>query len=151
MTKIDVIDEAIIDANPNEVYKTILNEYAGVTHLFMPSLESKLRGEKQVICEGAVCDVMGHGHGLTTKFSVKVTKVEEGKSIELELAGDFLGNETWTFEPTKDGKTDVKLRFVGRTNRLLFTLLSPFASAEKEHSKTIQHGLKACNSYLCKK
>jgi hypothetical protein len=151
MPKIDVTDEAIIDAKPKEVYKTILNEYAGVTHLFMPALESKLREDKPAICEGAVCDVMGHSHGLTTKFSVKVTKLEEGKSIELELAGDFLGNETWTFEPSKNGKINVKLRFVGKTNRLLFTLLSPIASAEKEHSKTIQNGLKACNSYLCKK
>jgi ribosome-associated toxin RatA of RatAB toxin-antitoxin module len=151
MAKIDVTDEAIIDAPPMEVYKAILDVYAGTTHLFMPALESKVRGDKPVVCEGAICDVIGHSHGLTTKFSVKVTKAEKGKSIDLELGGDFLGNENWTFEPVENGKTNVKLRFVGKTNRILFSILSPFVSAGKEHSKTIQYGLKACNSYLCKK
>jgi ribosome-associated toxin RatA of RatAB toxin-antitoxin module len=151
MPKIDVVDEAVIDAPPMAVYSAILDVYAGVTQLFMPGLESKLRGDKAIDCEGAICDVTGHSHGLSTKFSLKVTKVEQGKSIEFEFSGDFLGNEKWTFEPTANGATHVALHYVGGTNRLLFSILSPFVNPTKEHSKAIQNGLKACNSYLCKK
>jgi phage-related protein len=38
MPKIDRLDEAIIDSPPMLVYKAILNEYAGVTHWWMPYL-----------------------------------------------------------------------------------------------------------------
>ena len=93
MPKIDAINEAVIDAPPTAVYKAILNEYAGVTHWWMPVLECKKRGNKTIDCEGTICDIMAHSHGITSKFSAKVTKLEEGKSIELSLAGDFLGNE----------------------------------------------------------
>ncbi len=150
MPKIDVTDEAVINAPPTVVYNAILNEYAGATNWWTPHLEGKLRGNKPVDCEGAICDITGKSHGITARFSVKVTKVEQNKSIELELTGDFLGSEKWTFEPSGIGKTNVKLRYIGRTNRLLFSVLSPFVSPGKVHSETIQIGLKACNSYLCK-
>jgi hypothetical protein len=55
MPKIDVTDEAIIDSPPLEVYKTVLDEYSGVTHWFMPILAYKLRGDMP-IREGAVVD-----------------------------------------------------------------------------------------------
>ena len=99
MPKIDVTDEAVIDAPPVAVYKAILNEYAGVTHWWMPVLEFKLRGNKPFDCEGAICDLTAHGSGMSAKFSVKITKIVEAKSIEFDYSGDFLGTGKWTFEP----------------------------------------------------
>ena len=150
MPKIDTTDEAIIDAPPNLVYKAILDVYSGVTNWWMPHLESQIRGNRKVLCWGEVCDIKGHSHGGTTRFSAKVTKTEEDKLIELELTGDFEGIETWTFESIQ-GKTKAKLHYVGKTNRLLFSVLSPFVNMGNEHSKTIQVGLKACNQYLTQK
>jgi hypothetical protein len=89
MAKIDAIDEAVIDAPPMAVYEAILNVYAGATQLFMPALESKLRGDKAIDCEGAVCDVMGHSHGITTKFSVKMTKLERANLLSLNWQATF--------------------------------------------------------------
>jgi hypothetical protein len=148
MPKIDVIDEAIIDSSPKAVYRAILNEYRGVTHFGMPILEFKPRGTMD--CEGAICDITAHSHGMTTKFSVKIIKMEEAKLIELQLSGDFVGIETWTFEP-EGKKTNVKLHWKGATNRALFSLLSPFVSLKEEHSKAIQKQLQECNDYFCKK
>jgi hypothetical protein len=51
---IDVVDEAVIDSPPLAVYKAILNEFAGVTHWWMPYLESKLRGDIPIDREGAI-------------------------------------------------------------------------------------------------
>jgi len=150
MPKIDVLDEAVIDAPPMVVYKAILNEYAGVTHWWMPILEFKLRGDMPIDREGAICDITAHGHGATAKFSCKMTKIVEAKSIEEEIAGDFVGTGTWTFEPT-DGKMKVQYRFNVRTNRLLFSLVSPFVNIGKGHSDGMQKGFKALNSYLSKK
>jgi uncharacterized protein YndB with AHSA1/START domain len=149
MPKIDVSDEAIIDAQPTVVYKAFLDVYAGVTNWWTPTLESKIRGNKPV-CEGAVCDVVARSHGGSSKFSVKIVKAEEPKSIEFELSGDLVGTEKYTFEPA-DGKTKVQLQFTGETNGRLLSVLSHFVDVGKVHSQTIQKGFKACNEYLCKK
>jgi uncharacterized protein YndB with AHSA1/START domain len=149
MPKIDVTDEAVIDAPPKVVYKAVLNEYAGVTHWWMPVLECKLRGDVPIDREGAIFDTTIHTSG-TPKFSCKMTKVVEAKSIEVEYAGDFVGTGTWTFEPT-DGKTKAQFRFNARTNRLLFSFASPFVNIGKRHSSSMQIGFKALNSYLSKK
>jgi ribosome-associated toxin RatA of RatAB toxin-antitoxin module len=149
--RIDVLDDAVIDSPLMVVYKAIQNEAAGVTHWWMPYLESKPRGNMPTYREGAVFDITVHNKGMTSKFSEKVTKIVEAKSIEVEfIDGDFVGTGEWTFEPT-DGKTRVRFRFNVRTNRLLFTLLSPFVDIGKAHSETMQRGFKALNSYLSKK
>jgi len=150
MPKIDVTDEAVIDAPPIVVYKAILNEYSGITQWWMPYLESKLRGDMP-IREGAIVDITINPTSRTkSKVSEKWTKLVEAKSIEEEIAGDFAGTGEYTFEPT-DGKTKVQYRFNARTNRLLFSLVSPFVNIGKRHSDTMQKGFKALNSYLSKK
>jgi hypothetical protein len=149
MPKIDVTDEAIVDATPITVYRAFLDVYSGATSWWAPALESKLRGSKPV-CEGAVCDVIARSHGGSSKFSVKIVKAVEPKTIEFELSGDLVGTEKYTFEPANE-KTRVQLRFTGKTNKLLLSVLSPFVDVGKLHSLTIQKGFKACNDYLCKR
>jgi hypothetical protein len=150
MPKIDVLDKGIIDSSPLTVYKAVLDEYSGRTHWMPDSLTFKPRGGKPFDCVGAICDINGHSHGASAKFSVELKKLVEGRLIEMELAGDFLGTETWTFEPT-DGGTRVQLHWVGRTNKLLLSLFSPFLNVEKMHSDATQKGFKGCNSLLSKK
>ena len=152
MPKFDVTDEAIIDAPPFEVYTAVLNEFAGVTNWWMPYLGFKLRGDTPVDREGAIFDyiVFPKSRTKSSKISAKVTKIVEAKSIDLELAGDFVGIERFTFEPT-DGKTKLQIRFNARTTRLLVSFVSSFVNIGKGHSDVMQKGFKACNSYLCKK
>jgi uncharacterized protein YndB with AHSA1/START domain len=148
MPKIDRLDEAVIDAPPMEVYKAILNEYAGVTHWWMPYLEYKLEGDMPIDREGAIGIMTFHySKRASSKSSFKVAKIVEAKSIEIEYAGDIVGTGTWTFEPT-DGKTKVQYRSNSRTNSLLATLISPFVDFGKGHSDVTQKGFKALNSYL---
>jgi len=149
MPKIDAFDEAVIDSPPMVVYKAILNEAAGVTHWWMPHCEMKLRGDTPIDREGAIVDITIHSSG-TPKFSAKMTKIVEAKSVEMEFAGDFVGTGEYTFEPT-DGKTKVQYRWKVRPKRLSFVLLSPFVDMGKKHSDTMQKGFKALNSYLSKK
>ncbi len=149
MREIDVTDEAVIDAPPVVVYRAFLDIYSGVTNWWAPHLKSTIRGSKP-ICEGAVCDVVARSHGGSTKFSVKLVKAEEAKSIGFELSGAFLGTEEYSFEAV-DGKTKVQLRFNGKTNSRMLSFLSSFMDVGKVHSETIQKGFKACNEYICKK
>jgi hypothetical protein len=152
MPRMDASDEAIIDGKPMVVYKAILNEYAGVKHWWMPVQESRLRGNVPIDHEGAIVDITIHSERArgTPKFSYKLTKMVEAKSIEVEIAGDIEGTGKWTFEPT-DGKTQVQFRWDVRPKRLLYVLLSPFVDMGKIHSDVMQKGYKALNSYLSKK
>lgn len=150
MPKVDVTDEIIIDAPPMVVFRAILDEYSGITHFWMPHLEFKPRVAKLMDCEGGICDITARSHGLAANFSVKVIRIDPGKAINMELTGDLTGTENWIFEPL-DGKTKVQLQWKGATNKLIFTLLSPIASAEKAHSESIQKGFKVLNAALTKK
>ena len=152
MPKYAVLNEAIIDSLPMVVYKTILNEHAGVTHWWMPTLEFKLRGDVPIGREGAIFDVTVNPTSriASAKFSGRVTKLVEARLIEYEVSGDFVGTGKWTFEPT-DGKTKVQYQINFRLKRLSLILLSPFMDMGKKHSDVIEKGFKACNSYLSKK
>jgi len=56
--------------------------------------------------EGAICDITAHGHGATAKFSCKMTKIVEAKSIEESLLfAKFLRNEKKEWLP-RIGITD---------------------------------------------
>jgi len=149
MPKIDAIDEGFIDAPPLEVYRAVMNEYSGATRLWTSFLECKPRGDIPMNSKGAICDITIRKYRMKAKFSDKFIKTDEGKSIELELSGDLIGNETWTFEPM-DGKTRVRIHWKGGTNRLLFSVLSIFMSAKKMHSDICTSAFKELNSYLSK-
>jgi uncharacterized protein YndB with AHSA1/START domain len=152
MPKIDVTDEAVIDAPPMDVYKAILDEFSGVTHWWMPYNGFMLRGDIPVDREGAVFDliVFPKSRVASSKISVKVAKIVEAKSIELEFSGDFVGTEEYTFEPM-EGKTKMQIHLNAKTNRLSLSLVSPFVNLGKGHSANMQKGFKALNSYLSKK
>jgi hypothetical protein len=151
MPKIDVTDEAVIDATPAIAYKAILDEYSGATNWFMPILKYNLRGDMP-IHEGSIVDITINPEGRAkSKVSEKMIKLVEAKLIEEEVAGDFVGNREWIFEPTADGKTNVKCHFCVRTTTLLGSIISPFVNIGKMHSDAMQKGYKALNSYLNKK
>jgi uncharacterized protein YndB with AHSA1/START domain len=149
MTRIDAFDEAVIDSPAIAVFKAILDEHAGVTHWWMPYWESKPKGEPPFDHEGVIFDIAVHGKH-TPRFSARITKIVEGKLIEMEDEGDFAGTGTWTFEPT-EGKTKVRFRWNVKPKRLSFVLVSPFIDMGKIHSDVMQKGFKALKSYLSKK
>ncbi len=132
------------------VYKALLNEFAGITHLFMPCYEFKLKGDVPLNHEGAIFDLAIHKKGVTSKLSGKITKIVETKSIKVEYAGDIIGTSEYTFKPM-NGKTKVQIRFNTRTNSLVISLYSLFVNIKKEHSDMWQKSFKALNNYLNKK
>jgi len=147
--RIDAFDEAVVDSSPLVVFKAILDEYAGITHWRMPLAESKIREGTPHGREGAIYDGRRHTRG-TLKGSLRITKIVEGKLIEFEEEGDFVGTGIWTFEPT-NGKTKIGYRWSGRPQRLLVRLVSPFINIGRMHSDGMQKIFMALNSYLSQK
>jgi len=148
MPTFNIVDEAIIDSDPITVFQAILNELSGTTHWWMPYSESTFRGNTKTINQpGAIIDIIIHST-ITSRFSERFIDITANKRIQVEIfEGDFLGNSEWTFE-TIDSKTKVKYHWNATTNRLLFTLLSPFVNIGKLHSEIMQQGFKALNHFL---
>ena len=151
MPKIDVISEAVIDSPPMVVYKAFLDEIAGVTNWWMPHMKYELRGNIPIDREGAIFDAtINPTSRMNAKFFAKVTKIVEGKLLEDEISGCFIGKGIWTFEPI-NGKTKVQFHMNARTNGLLYTIFAPFVNYEKNHTNIMDKGFKALNNYLSKK
>jgi hypothetical protein len=148
MPTFNIVDEAVIDSDPITVFQAIFNELSGVTHWWMPHSESTFRGNTTTINQpGAIIDSTIHST-VTSRFSERFIDITPNKRIQVEIfEGDFLGNSEWIFEPI-DSKTKVKYHWNARTNRLLFTLLSPFVNIRKLHSEIMQQGFKALNHFL---
>jgi hypothetical protein len=143
------VDEAMIDASPDKVYNAVLDEFTGVSHWWMPLFEIKPRVDTPLGRTGMITDVTIHD-ATTTRFSWTVTKLAEGKSIEVEYNGDFTGTGQWVFEPVDD-KTRVKYIWNGRPVRPLLVLVSYIVDIKKNHSKAVQNGYKGLNDYFIKK
>lgn len=143
-----VVDEAMIDVSPDKVYNAVLDEFTGVSHWWMPLVDIKPRVDTPLRKTGMITDVTIHD-ATTTRFSWTVTKLAEGKSIDVDYNGDFVGTGQWVFEPV-DGKTRVKYIWNGRPVRLLLVLASYIADIKKNHSKVVQTGYKGLNEYFIK-
>ncbi len=145
-------NEAIINGSPEIVYKAILNEYGGFTHWWTFIQESIPRGNVPIDQEGSLVDIVIHSERAkgTPKFTYKLTKMVEAKSIDVEVTGNIEGKAKWTFEPCDGGKTKVNFEWDVKPKRLMYMLLSPFVDMAKIHSDVMQCGYKALNDYLAK-
>ena len=149
MAKIDATDEVIMDGPSMTVYTAFLSEFCGVTNWWIPHI--RFNPMDSIACEGEGFDAIIKPESRTfLRCSAQVKKLVEGKLIELEYAGDFLGTGVCTLEP-RDRRTRTRFWFTVRPKKLLFRLIAPFVDTAKAHSEVMQLGFKACNDYLAQK
>ena len=145
MPRIDVIDEATINATPSLVFEALLNELGGAKKWWMHHWEAKPRGNSPLHQPGWIIDITVHRIG-TPKFASKSVEIVKDKRIKGDIfEGDFIGSAEWTLEPI-DGKTKVTFRFNVKTNRLLYSLMYPLVA--RIHSDVVQKGFESLNSLL---
>ena len=142
------VDEAVIAASPDKVFNAVLDECAGLTHWWMPLYEIKPRAGTPLRKPGMVSDVILHGAS-TLRFSWTVTKISDGKSIEVKYNGDFDATGEWAFESV-GGKTKVKYTWTGRPTKLLLSLVFYVMDMKKLHSEAIHSGFKGLNDNIQK-
>lgn len=145
MPRIDVTDEAIIDAAPSVVFKVLMEELDGAKNWWMPHWEAKPRGSVPFSQVGGVIDIKVRRIG-TPRFTAKSMEIAKDKLLKAEfIEGDFLGNGEWTLEPL-DGKTRVKFRFNVKTNRLMYSVMYPIV--QRIHSGVMKQGFIGLNRLL---
>jgi hypothetical protein len=148
MSEIDVVDEAIIDADPATVAKAITSdEAAGKTHWWLPLWEAKQRGDIPPNQVGGMIDITVHGRRGTVKFTAKTTEIKENMARVEYVEGAFRGEGIWTFEPV-DGKTRVRFRFRVQPSGWLLRLMAPFVNIAQSHHEVMKAGFEGLNQYL---
>ena len=149
MAKIDATDEIVMDGPSMTVYTAFLSEFFGVTNWWMPHIRFNPMGSIARESEGFDAIIKPESRN-SLRCSAKIAKLVEGKLIELEYAGDFVGTGVYTFEP-RDRRTRTRFWFTVPPKKLLFRLIAPFVDTAKAHSEVMQLGFKACNDYLAQK
>jgi hypothetical protein len=156
MARIDVVDEAVVDADQSRVFKALIDEANGRTNWWIPYWQAKPRDEKGFGEKGSAIDIMTHRGGTQksdargAKFSARITEVIEGRLLKVDFfEGDFLGNGEWNFEPM-NGRTKVRYRWNVVPHRWAYRFLAPFFKERmgKMHSDIMQEGFKGLNRYL---
>ncbi|MDF1565130.1 MAG: hypothetical protein P1V51_18985 [Deltaproteobacteria bacterium] len=147
MPRYDVLNEAIIPAEPAAVYQAILAELRGDTHWWMPDWEAHLLPDSRPIEErGAVIDITVHHLG-NPHFKARVMEVRENQQIDLTFPeGDFIGYGEWILQPVPGG-TRLKVHFVGTPHRRL-SVASLFLDLGRHEYRMMQDGLENLASYL---
>ena len=148
MPKIDVVDEAIIEADPSVVFELMMDELSGAKKWWMPHWEAEPRGNVPLRQIGGMIDITVHRIG-TSRWAARTVEIVNDRLIKLEnFEGDFIGSEEFTFEPL-DGKTKVKSRWIVEPNRMLLSLFYPLIP--RIHSNVMRKGYAALNDYLNEK
>jgi hypothetical protein len=142
-----VVDEAVIDADPDRVFSALLDECNRKTDWWMPHLETKPMDGKQFGEEGSTIQMTVHRFG-TPRLGVRLAREVEGKAMTWEIfEGGSLGTAEWTFEPVAPGRTKVTLRWDVVLNRPLFRMFGPRILG-RVHSGVVHAGFDGMNRYL---
>jgi len=145
MAKFDIIDEAIINAKPDIVYKALLGG----------GLRYKLRAEAKLL-EGRAADQLGALTEITVpgrfpiKWTIKTVELIKNELWRTEyVGGAFRGEGLWTLEAIGE---NTKVSYHWRTRPCgLLRILAPFINIPKQHSALMKAGFASLNEYVKQK
>jgi uncharacterized protein YndB with AHSA1/START domain len=146
MTAYDVLDEATIAATPAKVVQALLDEAAGRSQWWQPSLRMRQRGDTPPPRSARSWISPSTGapgapqRWATVRFSGRVTAFEPERRLVLEyFDGDFRGTAEWTLNPAGPGRTHIVVRFMADPHGGL-RLRARFADVPSINSSVMQEG-----------
>jgi uncharacterized protein YndB with AHSA1/START domain len=156
MTRYDVTNRATIAATPAEIISAFLEEAAGRSHWWQPSVRMRQRGVRPLPQIGAAVDITVGGGALldrqwTARFSGRVTAFDPDRRLVLEyFDGDFRGGEEWTLEPVDAGHTRITTRW--RTDpQGVVRLAARFVDVPGSYSAVMQQGFRAIERFTARR
>jgi len=150
MVKYDVTDEAIINASPKVVYKSVIDEMDGKTSWWMPHRSLELREGDSYGQVGALLDSTVRSR-FTTQFTTKTVEVKANEMIRVEyVEGALRGEGLWKF-PSQKGKTKISYRWQTKPAGWFLRIIGPFLPVRKSHSKVMKAGFENLNNFLSEK
>ena len=156
MTSYDVVDEATIAATPAEIVQALLDEAAGRSHWWQPSLQMRQRGDKPPTEAGAILDFTIKvdaplGQRGEARLSARVTAFEPERRLALDyFDGDFRGTAEWALHPVDDTHTHIATRWMTDPHGGM-RLWARFVDVPASQSKVMQEGFRAIERFAAGK
>ena len=150
MTTYGVLNEATIAATPAEIVAAVLEEAAGRSQWWEPSLRMRQRGDKPLPEIGAMVDITVSGGGRlggTAHCVARVAVFDPERRLVLEyFDGDFRGTEEWTLDPVDAGHTRIATRWMTDPQGAV-RLLARFVDVPGGYSKVMREGFRAIERF----
>jgi Polyketide cyclase / dehydrase and lipid transport len=142
MAEFELIDEAIIDAKPETVYKALIE---GGIRYKMNAETRRIQGSAadQI---GALIEIRVRGR-FPINWTIKTVEVKENELwCTRYVGGVFRGEGTWKLEAIGDN-TKVSYYWHTRPSGLL-RILAPFVNVPKQHHELMKSGFKSLKEYI---
>ncbi|GAA1646896.1 SRPBCC family protein [Actinoplanes couchii] len=139
MTSYDIINEAVLDADPDQVWAALIAELNGARAFWVPA-NTFQPGTTPPEQAGGETVVTVHTKGVDKggpklRFTSRTVAVEPGRRLAGEyVSGAFLGTSEFLVEPLPDGGTLLSMRFAARPNGFV-KQLAKLADIGAEHAK----------------
>lgn len=153
MVKYHVIDEAVIDASPEEIEAAYADEGAGRSSWRAPKVLMRTRDGRRPDEIGAITDFRVNLRGPAdrpgaARFSTRVTASEPGRVVTEYFDGAFRGQATRTTEVVGEGRTRICNDWQGETHGVFMGLMARIVDIGAGHSQVAREGFAALERYI---
>ncbi|PRH79449.1 hypothetical protein C6N75_09475 [Streptomyces solincola] len=149
----DLIDEAVVDAPPAEVWDALLAEFRGGARWWVPANTfATTSGAPDQVGGRVAVTVHTKGAdkgGLKLRFTARTTAVDPGRRLDIEYVdGVFRGPSSFVLDPVDGGRrTRIGMHFQGRPHGWL-KVLAKVADIGGEHSRATSAAFTALGGVL---
>ena len=142
------VDEALIHASPEVVFRALLDECNGASDWWAPSVRVTPVSDPPFDHVGAEARSAVRDRGITVRFLWRIIAIEPDSLIRIEYAeGDITGIGTLTLTPAEGG-TLLRYDWAARTNTWRAALLAPVLGMAARHSAVMRRGFAGLDAYV---
>lgn len=153
MARYHIIDEAVIDARPEEIEAAYADEAAGRSSWRAPKVLMRTRDGRRPDEIDAITDYRVNIRGAAdrpgaARFSTRVTASEPGRVVTEYFDGAFRGHATRTTEVVGEGRTRIRNDWQAETHGAFMGLMARIVDIEAGHSRVAREGFAALERYI---
>lgn len=142
------IDEAIIHATPDVVFRALIDECNGTTDWWAPHVRVTPVSPPPFDHVGAEARSVVRAGRVTVRFLWRIAAIEPDRLIRIDYAeGDVVGTGILTLTPSGD---DTLLRYdwTARANSWRATIFSAIVNVSERHSAVMRLGFAGLDEYV---
>lgn len=156
MVKFHIVDEAVLQATPEEVDKAFADEGAGRSNWWAPKVQMRIRDGRPAREVGTVTDYRVSSYGRADRpgalsFATRVTRSEPGRVETEYFDGAFRGRAVLTTEVVADGRTRIRNDWQTETHGLVLGILARLMNFGAGHSRVMREGFAGMERYIATK
>ena len=151
--KFHVVDEAVIDATPQEIEAAFADEAAGRSAWWAPKVRMRTRDGREPNEIGAIMDYRVNTNGRAdrmgaVRFATRVTDSEPGRVVTEYVDGAFRGQAVLTTESVAEGRTRICNDWQTQTHGPVMGIIARLLDIGAGHSRAVQEGYAGMERYI---